>query len=157
MTTVAVGTRAAVRRAADAAPVGGLWARTDLALVVGANVVGLVLIVVGWLGSSDALTLNGSVDWLKVGIVGVIFAGVCNGLFLLRGRRAVGLARRAVLGVPRDRRVVVVDEPVALVARPGGRRIHRAGCPMVAGKSVETVPTVGDRVPCELCRPEDAA
>ncbi|GAA0616508.1 hypothetical protein GCM10009547_18220 [Sporichthya brevicatena] len=153
MTTVAVGTRAAVRRAADAAPVGGLWARTDLALVVGANAVGLVLIVVGWLGSSDALTLNAGVDWLKVGIVGVIFAGVCNGLFLLRGRRAVGLARRAVLGVPRDRRAVVVEDEVALVARPGSRRVHRPTCPMVAGKPVEAVAAVGDLTPCELCRP----
>jgi hypothetical protein len=155
MTTAAVGTRAQTRRATEAAPAGLLWARTDLVLIVAANVVGAVLILIGWLGSSDALTLSDSVDWLKVGIVGVIFAGICNGLFLLRGRRAVGLARRAVLGIPRTRPIGTDTAAPALVALAGSTRVHVPTCPMVLGKPVQ--PATDDLQPCELCRPEVGA
>ena len=152
MTTATVGTRTQTRRATQAAPAGLLWARTDLVLVVGANVVAAILILVGWLGTSDALTLNDSVDWLEVGIVGVIFAGIGNGLFLLRGRRAVGLARRAVLGVPRVRQIAVDAPGTTLVALAGSARMHMSSCPMVAGKPVQ--PATAGLQPCELCRPE---
>ncbi|HEY2834204.1 MAG TPA: hypothetical protein VGJ14_17400 [Sporichthyaceae bacterium] len=152
MTTAAVSSRAHTRRA-GAVALARLWRPIDLALVLGGNVVGVMLILVGWWGSSDALSLHDSTNWLQVGIIGVIVAGVANGLFLVRARRAVGLSRLAVLGVPAPVRRDATSDVATVVALPGSTRMHLASCPMIAGKPATPVVAGAALRPCEVCRP----
>src|SRR5579862_9341127 len=69
------------------------WTSAELSRVLVANFVGLILIAVSWFQVAGQLTSRDQLAWLNVGIVGVAVAGVSNGLWLLRGRRNIGLAR----------------------------------------------------------------
>ena len=119
--------------------------------------VALFLIVLSWYEASGTVSTSTSVAWFKAGIVGLVVAGTSNALWLLRGRKAVGLARVALL--EQFAPVGATDTAstrAKLVALPSSRRYHRDGCPMVRGKAVSVLANdvaPSTRVPCEVCRP----
>lgn len=139
------------------------WTSAELSRVMLSNALGLVLIAVSWYQVAGQLTTRDELAWLNLGILGVAIAGVSNAMWLLRGRRNVGLARVMVLpDVPRrtrsawsDRRVDDREEtPVASAAMT---RYHRPDCPLVDGKKTTATSRRAHeragKIPCELCEP----
>lgn len=144
--------------------VSGPWTFEHRLRWFASSVIGLGLILAAYWGASGTGDTHRQTFWLNVCAFGALVAGAGNGIYLLRGHRALRLARQAIFLPP------VPAEATAGVARrvapvPGGRlvavagtiRFHRIDCPMVAGKK----PTVGlrdgyleeGRLPCEICRP----
>ena len=132
----------------------GPWRTTDLAIVVVGEAIGLAVIFAAWYGTSGQATPARQVPWIAGATAGVILAGIANATWLVRARRVIGQRRVGALLRPTQvlldaRRVA--PAPDALVSVPGGRRYHRAACPLVSNKTV--VPAVlGDgRRPCGVC------
>ena len=126
------------------------------------NAVGLALVVAGWYVAAGRLLFHDQVSGANVAVAGVIVAGVGNGLWLLTGRRALGLRRRAVAGaIERQYRERPGPEPPAqattFVASKAMTRYHRPDCVFVAERPVvaRTAKThqKQGRTPCEVCRP----
>jgi hypothetical protein len=125
------------------------------------NAVGLALLVAGWSMASGRLLFHDQVSGANVAIAGIIVAGVGNGVWLLTGRRAVGLRRRtvaeAIEGQYRSRPRPVAEEATTFVAAKGMTRYHRPDCVFVVDRKVtgrrrETYESQG-RTPCGVCRP----
>ena len=124
------------------------------------NAVGLVLIAAGWWQLADLGIVRDQLAWFIVCLTGLGVAGVTNGIWLLRGQRAVTAARAEMAGALRSRREVIA--PVSTngsgyVAAPATARYHRSGCVLVAGRAVEAAGRANHeaagRRPCEACRP----
>jgi len=175
MTSIPIGgTRTtANRRAASRRPValhdgGEPWARRD-ALLPGLFIaVGLVLLVVGWFGISDAVALERQTRWLAVGIVGLIVGGLGMVVWLLAAMIRISQLRRAVYAeidrrvTAAERRAEAAPTPTAELAvgfatAPGMRRYHRVTCLMLAGKkataAAEADLTKAGLAPCGVCLP----
>jgi hypothetical protein len=138
----------------------------NLVAVLGANGLGAALVFAGWWVASGLESAQAQVGWLNLSVVGLLVAGVANGLWLTRGRRTVCVARAAVLPYPpragsasRTAPRSNGKAPVSgeLVTAPNTSRYHRSGCLLVAGKPVRMA-TRDDhesagRAACEVCRP----
>ncbi len=141
--------------------VGGPWRLGDAMSLVTLNAVGIALLVTGWFMAGGRLLFHDQVSGANVAIAGIIVAGVGNAVWLLTGRRAVGL-RRNVVGVAIEQRYRNRQRPTAaatpkLVAAKGMTRYHRPDCVFVAERRVtahkrETHESRG-RTPCGVCRP----
>jgi hypothetical protein len=125
---------------------------------------GLLLILMGWWQAAGVGSVRTGLAWFNLCLAGLVVAGVGNGLWLLRARQAVTLARVSVLGQPRPVEVTTVpafgpseNGHAVLVAAPGLLRFHRPGCALVAGKQVGVASRVAHeragRMPCEVCEP----
>lgn len=144
----------------------GPWtADQRVALVVG-NVLGLAAVVTAWWGASGSDSANRQIAWLDLAIFGVVVAGAVNGVYLLRGYRAVRLARTSIF-VP-----ATSASPTSAAARTrsaarggaerfvfvaGTTRFHRADCALVSGKpttgGTRTSQEKAGRAACEICQP----
>jgi hypothetical protein len=138
------------------------WTNDGLLRLLIAQAVALGLIMASWYAVSGAPALAAQMNGLEFGIAGLALSGGANGLWLLHGRRTVGLARVATLSShisPDESRGSSIDRrhiDVALVAVPGSTRYHRAECPMVAGRTLQPLvetDAAAAMVPCELCQP----
>src|SRR5437016_2674739 len=87
---------ALARRARTFAP----WTVDHLVSVVLANAFGLLMVFAGWYEASGVSKVGAAIGWLDLSIGGLLVAGVANGIWLLRGRQAVMLARVSVLPGP---------------------------------------------------------
>lgn len=134
------------------------WRDGDVLMVVLTALVCVVAIAVGWFGASGSATLTHQVAYLNLAVAGfAVFAGG-NCLWLLRGRRAVGARRAALIAL--ERAEPVRQAPAALTAATtaswqlvrgaGMRRLHQPDCPLVAGKPVDQV-GLADGEPCGVC------
>jgi hypothetical protein len=127
--------------------------------IVVANAVALVLLVAGWYHAAGAGDVRTQLTWLNLSLAGLAVSAVSNGLWLLRGRQVVGLARVAMLpDVPkRHANTSTLAPPGAVVTSKGMTRFHRPGCPLVAGRSVRdgsaTALVERGLSPCEICEP----
>ncbi|HEX3899685.1 MAG TPA: hypothetical protein VHW74_10980 [Mycobacteriales bacterium] len=139
------------------------WSSVELTRLLMTNLVGLLLVIVSWYQVSGQVTVRDQLAWFNLGIAGVLVAVVSDGMWLLRGRRHVGMARVMVLpDVARevgsrwsDR--LAEDLENRPVASASMTRYHRPSCPLVDGKpTVATTRRAHERagkVPCELCEP----
>lgn len=161
--------------ATSSAPPRLLWKVDDLIrwlLVVG---VGAVAVGVSWYICAGDATFSQQIGPADAAIGGVLLAGLGNATWLLRGRRALGERRRALLAD-----VIGADEP-ATVTRVSGRpavheafaapdtgalfvagegleRFHRADCSLATGRQGWLAMTRSDheragRRPCDVCSP----
>jgi hypothetical protein len=160
----------------------GLWGAEDFIRVVLAQAAGGIAIVVAWYIGSGDVSFNHQIGPLDVAVAGAVVAGLGNVMWLLRGRRAVGARRRALLPDPvvaaiatgtgtgsvGDRRLVsssagaadagtAAPGPDLFVAGEGLVRFHRPECALAVGRSWELASRqqhedVG-RLPCGVCRP----
>ena len=121
----------------------------------------LVGIVVAWWGESGTARLSSQITWLNVGVAAVVVGGLGNMTWLLQGRRALALRRRALLAtVPaattRAAPVAYSEEDPTRVAVSGASRHHRSDCPAVAGKKVKAMSADeherAGRRPCGICQ-----
>jgi hypothetical protein len=140
----------------------GPWSDDDVSRVVLTNVAGLALVLAGWYESAGTGSTRTGLAWLCVSLGGLAAAGVANGLWLLRGLRAIGFAGVAVLPPPKTSApaIFIPDAKrrgLGVVSGAGMSRYHRPGCPLVVGKAV----TASDRralegsglSPCGVCEP----
>jgi hypothetical protein len=150
-----------VRRHDGAEP----WARRDALLPGLLTAVGLIGLIVGWVGISDTVSLSRQSRWLGLGIGSVVLGGLGVVLWLFAGLTNLGRLRRDVLGELALRAAEdAQDEPLEAThdARfgiaAGMRRHHRPECELLAGKTVtwleaDEVPATGT-APCGICRPK---
>jgi hypothetical protein len=137
------------------------WSLEYAAFAVVANLVGAILVIAGWFGASNAVSLNHQVAWLELGVVGLIVAGTADVFWLLRGRRAIAAATGNLLSTTSLESVFPLVVPTHAPAEDGARRVfvegtshhHRPTCLMVAGKAVKELPRGGRRglTACEVC------
>ena len=139
----------------------GPWRLGDALSLLTLNTVGLALLLAGWYVAAGRLLFHDQVGAANVAVAGIIVAGVGNGVWLLTGRRAVGLRRRTVANAIerryRSRPPRIAEETTTLVAAKGMTRYHRPDCVFVAERRVtankrETHESRG-RTPCGVCRP----
>lgn len=137
------------------------WRHGDALSLLTLNAVGLVLVLTGWYVAAGRLLLHDQVAGANIAVAGIIVAGAGNAVWLVAGRRALGLRRRTVARVVerryRDRPRPVTEATATLVAAKGMTRYHRADCVFAAGRPVvarrrQTHEAQG-RTPCEVCRP----
>ncbi|MBA3652833.1 MAG: hypothetical protein H0W70_01415 [Actinobacteria bacterium] len=116
----------------------------------------LAAIAVALSATANRASINDQIVWLNAAVGAAVISGAANGLWLLALRRATATKRRAVLSRLDDAAEHValagpsaaVDE--RLVAVRGMTLVHRAGCPLVAGKPVAAAaPASGAR--CGWC------
>lgn len=136
------------------------WTPRVLALTAGTSLLGVVLLVVGWFGTSGEARLADQVAGLDLAVIGSAVAAAGQAAWLLHGRRHVGLLRRQVLGGVEWARPVApttkgqASDDGARVVVPGTTRYHRPGCLLVAGKATEPLGRgAASLSPCEVCRP----
>lgn len=141
------------------------WRVGDLSVMAGANLIGLIGLLVAWFGGSGTVDVGSQLAWLRLGIAAVVVAGVGNAQWILAGMRAIGQRRREVLTrAPRAAlrpAVAVVGSQAGsadeLVSGPQMTRYHRPECPAATGRRVEAAPLEShldeSRRPCGICRP----
>jgi len=137
------------------------WSADHVVRFAVGNAVGLALVVAGWWQLADLGVVRDQLAWLMVSLAGLGVAGVTNGIWLLRGQRAVTAARTEMTGAVRARREAAAVPAAAnghgLISAPSTARYHRAGCALVAGRPVEEggrgAHEAAGRRPCEACCP----
>jgi hypothetical protein len=150
---------------------GVLWSAEDFirwALGVGA---GGIVIVVAWYVCSGDATFGRQIGPVDVAVGGVVFAGLGNVMWLLRGRRALGERRRALLpdmaaigeatGPSAEADVGAAGsagvETDLFLGGEGMVRFHRPDCTLAVGRSwaasTRQVHEEAGRLPCGVCDP----
>lgn len=127
------------------------WTSSAVVRSVQIQLVSALLIGAAWYGASGTASFAAEMDWLKLGVGGLVLSGVANGLWLMSGRQAVGVAALQAFGnvvSKQSERDPYVAETFAVL---GGTRYHRTGCQMLVGRSSR--PARAELRPCELCRP----
>ena len=127
------------------------------------NIVGAVVVLIGWLGVSGTARLSHQYGWTSVAVAGLVIAAFGNGLWLLGGRRAVGVRRRRLLADAPEGSVEIIPSTATTsptaddrpVTAPAMTRYHRPGCILVRAKDVHPYEPGRDGAarPCGICRP----
>lgn len=138
------------------------WGDRDVMRLCVTSAIGLVAITVAWYGISGSAYTGTQALWLNIGIAGAVISALGNAVWLMRGRREVGRRRVELVSSRQDEatiepspRVAVeytLTMPLGMVRAEGMSRVHRADCPLVAGKSWEPA-NIGDGEPCGVCVP----
>jgi hypothetical protein len=120
------------------------WVVPDLYRWFGLLLLSAAGLGVAWWGISGTARLATQITWLNVGAAAVVVGGLGNVTWLLQGRRALGLRRRAVLaGIPvsalHAAPAAYPEADATRFAVPGTTKHHRDGCPAVAGKPTESM------------------
>jgi hypothetical protein len=144
------------------------WRVSDAVTLAACTFVGASVVIFAWYGASGTDRLSAQVEWADLAVVGALVAAAGNVVWVLSGRRAVGLRRAAQmehLGLFLDSRLAVAgaDESptlellldAGLVAVKGLTLYHRADCPLVSGRRVAryTARNGSTREPCGVCIP----
>ena len=145
------------------------WDMSALVATAAGTCVGFGLLVTAWVGASGEMQVADQFAWLNFGVFGTVLAGASGALWIMQGRRAVGLRLRAVLAPERPMHDHAPERDAGagaprnvFVAGPAMTRYHDPSCLLVEGKPVEARGSepehrqVGRR-PCELCRPVEVA
>jgi hypothetical protein len=126
-----------------------------------------VVLLGAWYSVAGKATWDDQVIGINLGVAALVVANAAGFLFLMAGRRAVGVRRMALLGDPAPELVVpypsqpahdLLAAPAdALVAGEGLTHYHRADCPMAVHKSfVAASRSEHERsghAACGVCRP----
>jgi hypothetical protein len=143
--------------------IGRPWQLGNVLNLATGNLIGLCLVVGGWVGASGKPLPSRQLGWVTVAAIGLLCSGVSNAMWLLAGRRAVGLRRARAVTEPLGRLSPGRNASAAntaedqVVAAATMTRYHRPSCELVAGKTVEVLAEsdhIGrDRQPCGVCKP----
>lgn len=139
---------------------GWVWRDSDVAMVGIVGLLGLVAIIAAWFGASGTASPMAQTVWLNVAVGGFVVSSVGFGLWLMRGRAAVGARRVSLvaLELPEPERASsrsrpaprAATAPIHAVRVPGTRRVHDLACPLISGKEIEPV-APGSGEPCGVC------
>jgi hypothetical protein len=143
------------------------WSPELLIRVLSFNAVGLILAIAGWYNAAGSDRPRTQLTWIEVGVAGFAIAAVGDGMWVLRGRRALATAARELFGPDLAELLPqppgAVDAPVdaaALLSAPGTIRYHRPGCILLRGHQAEAMDLRSraahersGRRACEVCQP----
>jgi uncharacterized membrane protein (UPF0136 family) len=155
------------RTQATAAAQRMLWTPRDVSRCGSVVALSGVVLAGAWFSVAGKANWDDQVIGMNVGIVALVASNAAGVLFLLSGRRAVGVRRMALLGDPAPVAVVpaqtqpahdLLHAPVdALVAGEGLAHFHRADCPLAVHKSfIAATRSEHERsghAACGVCRP----
>lgn len=155
-----------------ARPATVVWGADDLLRWVFAVGVGAITIAVAWYICAGDATFNQQVGPVDAGVAGLLVTGLGNASWLLRGRRAVGERRRALLADIAQDPPPVPSGPLLLstaapsvapatdlfVAGSDMTRFHRPTCALAQGRvgwvaMDRQEHEQAGRQPCGVCRP----
>lgn len=141
---------------------GWAWRDSDVVLVGMVGLLGLIAIIAAWFGASGTTSPTAQTLWLNVAVGGFVVSSAGFGLWLMRGRAAVGARRVSLVAFERQAPAPAAARPrpepraatapIHAVRVPGTRRVHAPACPLVAGKEIELV-APGSGEPCGVCTP----
>jgi hypothetical protein len=150
------------RLSAAGSTVGGTpWRSTHAVKTAVLIAVGIMLWAIGWYQVAGRTTMKAQAGPMNLAIVGVVVAGVGQALWILDGRRRVGLRRRVLIGsaLRRPRPTSTAQDTAAgpLYSAEGLHLYHRKDCPMGDGREWSPM-TRGSqeatgRTPCGVCKP----
>lgn len=140
------------------------WRLGDILLAYAVQVIGALVVLAAWWGTSSTADVSAQRVWVNVGVAGVVIVGCGNGVWLLTGMRALGEKRRDVVASLGSSSAPRVGEDRAggtpcgePVAASGMRFFHEPRCPFVAGKQVRAATPSAHRRrgrhPCRVCHP----
>ena len=135
------------------AVVGPLWSRPARQLTVSGQAIGIVLGVIGYVGTHGQHSIERQIVWLNIAVVGALVAGCAQAIWLLEGRRSVSLLRRRVMistfGTGTVASTATIDGAVTV---SGGRSYHDPACVLVHGKEMRPFDGEPGVRPCSVCR-----
>jgi hypothetical protein len=139
------------------------WDTGELVRLIAGVAVGAAVFTIAWVGASGHAELKDQTGWLAVGVTGFFLAVAGQGLWIVRGRRALAARAARVMGevaalapasAGATRPARVVEQ---LVAADGMRRYHRPECPIASGRGWSPLPRPAHesagRTPCGICQP----
>jgi hypothetical protein len=135
------------------------WTAADAVRSTAVLAGGAVLLGVAWFGAATKKAVEGQVGYGVAGVIGVCIMFAGGVLWLMSGRRSVGVRVRRLLGEPPRARAGLEPTPPAggLVAGDGVAHFHRTTCPMAQGRpwpvSAREHHERAGRRPCGICRP----
>jgi hypothetical protein len=152
----------------SATPVSVPWPLAELIRVYAVNAAALIALLAAWWAAAGTVRNTSQVTAVAVAVTAVVVGGSGNAVWLMVGRRAVGIRRaevrarlEALVEVLQDELPAAYPEPTAaarsLVTLPNATRYHRPDCRLVTGKSA-VVWSADDgrstpRARCGVCLP----
>jgi hypothetical protein len=139
------------------------WRDSEISTTAITVLVGAIAIVAASFSAKHATSLPQQTMWLDVAVAGFAVSATGLGLWLMRGRRAVGERRVSLVSLepavpepapvrPSPVKRSTRTAPSLFVRVPGTRRLHDRACPLVAGKEVEPA-ALDTGEPCGVCTP----
>jgi len=142
------------------------WSPNDLVRLVVLSLLAITGIGIAWYQTSGTGRLSEQLSWLNLSIASLVVASLANLMWIMNGRRSVGLRRQELLDrwdiederVTTGRFAVEPEPPVAaprsgvLVRADGMAYAHDPSCPLVIGKET-TVVTEASPPLCVICHP----
>jgi hypothetical protein len=140
-----------------------LWARKHLVALGLAAGAGLAMIVISWYGSSGTRQPSQQVRWVPLSIIGLAVSAFANVTWVLRCRRVIGGAVRALpallgwVGSGATPPSESLQEEAFVTAAPA-TLYHRRHCVFAAsGRTLRSAPRAAHEraglSPCEVCQP----
>lgn len=144
------------------------WRLSDAAIVSVSTFIGLATVIFGWYGVSGTDRLSAQMEWADAAVGGALVAATGNVMWILSGRRAVGLRRaaqtdrlnafvdaQAALPVVVDTQTAELMALTGFVVLRGMTLYHRPDCRLVGGRRVTRFNPSNrrSRRPCGVCLP----
>ena len=137
------------------------WHRRDMAVLLAGSTIGVALLAAAWTEVSAQRAPGRQMVWLTVAVGAVVVGGATNGLWILAGRRALGVRRERLLAEVHAhtglRKPLRASRRDGLVAAAGMRHYHRPACQLVVGKHLATAGRAehasAGLQPCGMCEP----
>jgi hypothetical protein len=144
-----------------------LWTPRDVSRWGSVVALSGVVLLGAWYSVGGKATWEDQVVGMNVGLAALVASNAAGVLFLVAGRRAVGVRRMQLLGDPAPERLMpdqthaahdLLSAPAdALVAGAGLTHYHRADCPMAVHKAFVAATRSehegSGHTACGVCRP----
>jgi hypothetical protein len=119
-----------------------------------------IALIIAWYSVSGKTIFNDQKPGIDIAIVVLVVSCAVDALFILAGRRAVGMRREHLIHsipVPRKGNIAPAPTRAGLVAGDGLTRFHRASCQFVEGRDWPTASLAehqaAGRTACGVCAP----
>lgn len=143
-----------------------LWGGRSRLILAAGWAIGLLVVFLGWWGTSGEASSDDQFRWLGVSVAGMILCLAVSAGWIFTGMRAVGTRIRVAVPRPSDAPRPVVELRAAghgaddvLVAAAGMRYYHRRSCRLAQGKAVHAADRAAHRrdgrTACGVCRPDE--
>jgi hypothetical protein len=145
------------------------WSFESLLKLILSDTVAGGFIAGSWFAASGVGSVRQQLPWVAGSLASLVLAGGANALWLLRGRRFVGLRRVSLLPganaiarsnghVPRGDHVAAdAAHALALVSAPNMAHYHQTSCALAVGKpcrsATRTEHEANGLIPCGVCEP----
>jgi hypothetical protein len=133
------------------------WTVAQVRAVAACDIGAAVLVLAAALLAADQDSLGDQIVLIDLAVAGLLLAVVAHAALFLSARRAVGQRRLRLLpDLDRRARPTSTSSEGPQVWLPGTARVHRADCPMVAGKAAKPITPARVRSKgldrCEVCQ-----